>query len=347
MKKYNQMLYHRGNCLNLKKTYPRECRLCIQTCPHNAISEQKDINLDKCTECGVCMAVCPSDGFVDRDMRQIGAYIQESESCVLNCPMAEPWGYEIACIGMLDKDALTALMLMSGIKNVRILTGDCMTCTDRKASEISRQTIEDIAAQWPDYPKITIEKVPTGQGDAHGQKEPVKKPLLARPKKSIRNTVREFGMEKLRTAFPAIESDDVYAVPKTREWLIETLRRHPDQTMKVPIKVISANNQCSGCGVCTRICPQQALGFRQKGNRKLLVYEPSQCVQCGRCIDICGSRVLRFENRPLTLQFLTGKVLLCEADSYHCSRCGKQIYTNTESELCAACAATESAKEQP
>lgn len=310
MKKYNQMIYHNGNCLNQKKTFPRECRRCITACPHNAINDQKEIILEKCTECGVCMAVCPSDGFIDRDMRHLGAYFSESESCVLNCPMAEPCGYEIACLGMFDGDAWKALMLKAVTKKVRIVIGDCACCNDHKASEFSRSLLEETAAQWPGHPVITIDIVPAAEGSERVNNPQNKKLFDRRSEKGIKNSVREFGMDKLRAAFPAIEADDVYPIPKTREWLIDALRLLPDS--KVPFLAIAANNNCSGCGVCTRICPQQALELRRRDDKILLVYEPYKCVQCGRCVDICGSRVLRLENRQLTLKFLTGKILLCE-----------------------------------
>lgn len=335
MKKYNQMIYHQGNCLNRKKTYPRECRLCITACPHDAISDQKDITLEKCTECGLCMAVCPSDGFVDRDMRNLGAYIMESDACILNCPMAQPGGYEIACLGMLDADAWKALVLLADHKEVRIVIGDCTSCHDLKASENSRNRYEEIISQWPDHSGISIDTVPDGEGTERDNSQQAKRLMAKRAKNGVKNSVREFSREKIRSVFPAIEADEAYPIPKTREWLIDTLRLHPDK--KIPFRAITADSNCNSCGVCARICPQQALELRQSGNKTLLVYEPNKCVQCGRCVDICGSRVLRLENRQLTLKYLLGKILLCEANSYYCSQCGKKIFTDTESGMCAAC----------
>ena len=84
------MIYQSKNCINIKKPYPKECRLCIQHCPHAAISDSKDIAEDKCTECGVCMAVCPSDGILDKDMDKLGDYLLNSDMITLNCPLPEP-----------------------------------------------------------------------------------------------------------------------------------------------------------------------------------------------------------------------------------------------------------------
>ncbi len=336
MKKYNQMLYHPDNCLNKKKPYPRECRLCIEACPHKSIGDKKEISIESCTECGVCMAVCPSDGFVDRDMKNLGEYLLENGNCVLNCPMAAPAGYEIACLGMLDRDAWTVLMLLAESKQVRILTGDCSNCQDKQAAAVSQRFYLEVSQQWMDHPGLKLEILPAEEGAAESDYGPGRF-ARGRSKKGLKNRLREFGKDRIKAAFPAIEAEESYTIPRTRQWLAETLKQKPNK--KVPFQAIRYTDQCNGCGVCTKICPQQALTLKQKENKMLLIYEPLQCVQCGRCVDICGSRALSFAYLMFPFKFLAGKVIVGEANSYYCRECGKQIFIDTDSGLCAACAA--------
>jgi len=334
----SQMLFHPGNCLNLKKPYPRECRLCMQYCPHQAINEKKDIIKDRCTECGVCMTVCPSDGFVDRDMNNLGQYLFAGKQIILHCPLAKPNGFEIACLGMLDRDAWTTMMLLAGSKEVKIQTGNCANCDDRQACAVSVAILKELIQAWPDHPPLKIEILPV-EDDAEVSQETDQKMKVSTRSDQGRLSLREQGKAKIKEFFPILEAEESYNTPKTRQWFAEALRLNPDK--KFPYKAIKANDSCTSCGVCTKICPQDALQQIQKDGRIRLIYEPAKCVQCNRCVDICGPGALRFEYVDFSYRFLTGKILLIETVARFCSKCGKQIFHHVEPQLCMACAAKD------
>lgn len=333
-----QILFHSGNCLNLKKPYPRECRQCLIFCPHGAISEKKDILKDKCTECGVCMAVCPSDGLVDRDMKRLGKYLFDSPQVVLNCPLAEPLGFEIACLGMLDRDAWTTLILLADSKEVKILTGDCGKCDDRAACAVSVASLKELLQAQSKQPPLKIEILPALEdssnregknNNSYSDKNTVKE----------RVSLRQQGKEKIKTLLPSIEAEETYSIPTTRQWFSQALSLNPEN--KIPYKAVKANEKCTGCGVCAKICPQSALEQVQKDGKIRLIYEPLKCVQCSRCVDICGPGALKFEYVDFSHKFLTGKILINETVTRHCVQCGKQIFHCTEPQLCMACASRD------
>ncbi|NLI91731.1 MAG: 4Fe-4S binding protein [Peptococcaceae bacterium] len=333
MMNQNQILFHSGNCLNLKKPYPRECRLCIQFCPHGAINEIKNIDQSKCTECGVCMTVCPSDGFVDRDMDNLGKYLLEGDRITLHCPLAKPEGYEISCLGMLDRDVWTTIMLLADLKQVNILTGDCGSCDDRQACAVSVALLKELLQEWKDHPQIKIEIMPW-EGDS-----PEKGDLNNEARNQGLAGWREKGKTQIKNIFPGLEAEVTYHTPKSRQWFAKSLQMNPDK--KIPYKAVKANENCTSCGVCTKICPQEALQQIQKEGKNRLIYEPSKCVQCNRCVEICGPEALRFEYVDFSYRFLTGKILLIETIAKYCAKCGKQIFHNAEPQLCMACAAQD------
>jgi len=41
---------------------------------------------------------------------------------------------------------------------------------------------------------------------------------------------------------------------------------------------------CTGCGVCLRVCPQGAISGRKKKPHKII---PSKCIKCGACFEVC------------------------------------------------------------
>lgn len=334
-----QILFHPGNCLNLKKPYARECRQCLLFCPHGAINEKKDILRDKCTECGVCMAVCPSDGLVDRDMNRLGNYLFKDDKIILNCPLAEPLGYEIACLGMLDRDAWTTLILLADIKEVEILTGDCGKCDDRPACVVSVAFLKELIQAQSESPQFKIKVFPArGTINEEDEKED-DRDLIKKKAEPRFSSLREQGKEKIKDLFPAIEAEETYNIPITRQWFAQALSLKLGK--KIPYKAIKANEKCTSCGVCAKICPQGALQQGQRDGKARLIYEPLKCVQCSRCIDICGPGALKFEYVDFSYKFLTGKILLIETFPRYCAQCGKQVFHNIEPQLCMACAAKD------
>ncbi len=335
MFKKKSIIFRSNNCLNIKKPYPKECRACIEECPHQAISEKKSITLDRCTECGVCMSVCPSDGFIDIDMDNLGEYILDSDQIILNCPLAEPEGYEISCLGMLDRDAWTTLMIVAMNKDVKILTGDCGACDDRQACAVSVGFFKEIYGAWPEHPRIEIDVVPSKE-DKQSANTNVKN-LRGTAKKRI--SLREQGRKKVKELFPDIMAEESYPIPKTREWIVAALTTN--QELKIPYKTIKVNEDCTGCGVCSKICPQNALQQIENDGKIILIYEPLKCVQCARCVDICGPDAMKMEYIDLSSKYIAGKILLCETTARYCDKCSKQIFHHLEPRLCMACAAKD------
>ena len=342
-----QMVYHNGNCLNTKKPFAHACRLCIDSCPHQAISEYRQLETESCTECGACMAVCPSDGFVDRMMDKLHDYLVEEESIVLNCPQAIPLGFEIPCLGILDRDGWMTLMLLAKGKSVTIITGTCAECEDRQACVSGVQVFKQVHAEWPEHAPIHIQVRPD-------EGRIVETESAAGPKSMVRREVitdwRKRSREKVEQWLPSLAADETYSMPKSRQWLIEVLAKTLAE--KVPFRALSVADSCTSCGVCVAICPQGALQKREDMNQgpvdpvkedKIvslrIILEPQKCVQCGRCVEICRPKALQFSTKSLTHRLLTGKILIHEGSPRYCSRCGKRIFDNEQ--LCLACSTSE------
>jgi len=306
----DQIVFHPENCLNLKKPFPRLCRECITSCPHQAISESKEVNRERCTECGVCMAVCPAEGFLDRDLYRLGQVIFADKPIILNCPMAEPLGYEIACLGMFNRDMWSVLLLQALKKEVRIITGECGKCEDRKACALSVGYLKELlekpavssllqAARF----SFRIEVKPDSgqQQAAAGDGAGTGKRSWSLP-----------GKERVNHLISYFKNEEDPDFPQARRLLIQALEASPGTT--IPYQVLQVDECCEGCGVCAKICPQGALEQSEKEGKKRLIYEPGKCVHCQRCMEICGSNSLKMTYTDLSAEFLTGKVLLLERD---------------------------------
>jgi len=338
-----QMVYHSGNCLNTKKPFARACRLCIESCPHQAISEYRQLEAKHCTECGACMAVCPSDGFVDRMMDKLHDYLMETQEIVLNCPQAIPSGFEISCLGILSRDGWLTLMLLAKEKPVTIITGVCAKCEDRQACAASVQTFKQVHADWPEHAVVRIQVRPDEEAT---EPEPNAGPPLSDVPRLKMTGWRQRGRDKIVEWLPNLAADETTSIPKYRQWLIEALEKTLEE--KIPFRALFVADSCTSCGVCAAICPQGALQKQEEMDSApedptkedkiaslRLILEPQKCVQCGRCVEICRPKALSFRTKRLSHRLLTGKILIHEGRPRYCSKCGKRIFDN--SELCLVC----------
>jgi energy-converting hydrogenase B subunit K len=329
-----QIVYHHQNCLNTKRPYAKPCRLCIDACPHQAISVDREIDSKRCTECGVCMAVCPSDGFLDRNSDRLHRFIEISDNITLNCPQAAPVGFEIPCLGVIDRDLWTTLMLAAKGKEVKLHTGKCSECPDKKACAQSVRAFKEVHADWAEHPPVRIQVSPY-----EGEELP-QATTTPKVETSEKGSWKEKGWEKIESLLPGLTSDEAYDIPRTRQLLTKHMETNPEE--KVPIPALRANDQCTSCGVCAAICPQGALTKKENGDEFSLVYEPYKCVRCQRCVGVCRPEALSFGTKPLTHRFLKGKILLHKGSPRHCSRCGRQVFDWSEPPMCVACAASDS-----
>ncbi|MDQ7096798.1 4Fe-4S binding protein [Desulfosporosinus sp. PR] len=344
-----QMVYHNGNCLNTKKPYANSCRLCLDICPYQAISDYHQIDVRKCSECGACMAVCPSDGFVDVMIDKFQDYLAETEEILLNCPQAVPSGFEIPCLGMFDRDSWTSLMLWAKKKPVTIVTGVCADCGDRAACAASVQAFKQVHSSWPGHGEVRIQVRPDAGLAAESK---TANPQVPKPAVQGSGNWRQKGLKKVEEWLPNLTADQAYSLPKSRQGLMNVLEKYPEE--KVPFPALVVTDLCTNCGVCAAICPQDALQKTEEWDSDpkakesaqedrisslQLILEPQKCVHCNRCVEVCRIQALSMETKMLSRRFLAGKVLIHEGSPLYCKQCGKRIFDN--SELCLVCSTSD------
>lgn len=328
-----QFVYHRSNCLNIKKPFAHPCRLCVDSCPHQAISEDHKINAKLCTECGICMAVCPSDGIIDRNLVKLYHYIRGAEQIQLNCPQAIPTGFEIPCLGIIDRDLWMALLLQAQEKKIEITTGDCANCPDKEACAQSVKAFTEVHKDWTDHSPVVIAVAPDD-----GKTKPL--PLnqkVTTPVSTEKKDWRDLGREKLEEMLPGMTSDESYPIPHNRLFLVESWETKNEI---LPLPALNVGTSCTNCGVCAAICPQGALTKKEEHDELTLIYEPLKCVRCQRCVSICRPKALTMETKRLSFRLFTGKIRLHQGKYRYCIKCGRQVFDNKEPALCVGCAST-------
>ena len=169
------------------------CGLCIEACPHHAISIVENlIRIDpfKCKGCSICASVCPTRGIVDSVVHDeipaalsaLSKWKKSPKVLVLSC---EACGYtavdnagvrryeydpgalvvSVPCIGCIDADLITS-SLRNGFDGVLLLGGYEGTCRHLNGMELARKRVDSLVDLLGDEigDKVRLVKVSAMEG---------------------------------------------------------------------------------------------------------------------------------------------------------------------------------------
>jgi len=122
---------------------------------------------------------------------------------------------------------------------------------------------------------------------------------------AAKTILKQLFLKPATNKFPA-----KYAPPSTIQFLDKVTKGELKMIPPIPVppgfrgKVAFYKDKCTGCKLCVRICPTQAIEFLPE-EKKVKVFI-SRCYFCSQCVEIC----------PVDALAMTDEFLLSSFDKY-------------------------------
>lgn len=82
------------------------------------------------------------------------------------------------------------------------------------------------------------------------------------------------------------------------------------------------NEKCNGCLACVQNCPTTALKYIDNEKKREILHNISLCARCGHCWRICPQDAIEFKD------LITGEFeLVTSLNLVHCRVCGEPVFT--------------------
>ncbi|MCT8137543.1 4Fe-4S dicluster domain-containing protein [Anaerobacillus sp. CMMVII] len=327
------------------------CRLCIDCCSEEAISLQNQIPTiiaKKCIDCCACVSECPVNAIdhIRKPYGKISEYVNDFPFTDITCDQVEEVnrGIKVPCLLFLDAPLLS--QYADKREELHIYTGHCQTCKKSNEEriiihfknlerELERLGISILIKAKYQMPEDSIEQIV----DAVSRRDLLKKFSLANIKELLLN--RETISEKDEQTLSIIERMHL-----KKKILDQSRNRAGSRINKTSSKIssflfsIKVNEECNGCNVCERICPTNALFWKDEPGISYLMFEPNSCIHCSKCLA-CPQKALAISERTHYDDEIPSQLIAMEIKI--CRECGETFKTIKDHEqLCFFCEAKSS-----
>lgn len=325
--------------------------MCATACPVGALSLEANgpVLQARCLGCGQCAAACVSGALTVMGF-PLPARLPEADEIGIDCwrvalEDSPPNALRVPCLAGIGLGWLLALYERAHERPLLLIDrGQCGDCPAGAGIAALRERLDEacrlllacgIATNA--LPRIVF--LPAGKPLA---------PMISRCEEAVRlgrrSFFRQLTHDAIRQAVQLTEPNDSTTeaiilrepiVPLDRLRMMKALstiaERH-GRALPAGLLPQLSLSECSGHGICARVCPTKALVREERDDGATLAFHALRCLACGECVRHCPDRALRMQPAGGSRSF----EVLAHWQGKTCSNCGSRHYGNAEN-VCAAC----------
>lgn len=310
--------FEKNRCV--RTLFPKSsCNQCVQVCREQALSI-KDQTIffenNDCSACGACIRACPTEAF------SYGRYplfsllaalkhrlhdASAPSAIAFTCPKAESRkkGIPVGCFNGVSP----ALLLLSHLlfkTKIELHSSDCARCSRNNGGCPTQALADDCEALGA---KLGVQFRPECVEEKNGDEI-----SLGRRRIFSRLSDRLHGICEITSlSGGAPKTDKVFTMPE-REMFIAAIQllkaRRPGFEISEKIFPLPGviSGKCSGCNICTLLCPTGCLSDKTEEDHFKLTADPMRCTNCERCIEACPTQAMIMRSIPGTETIISDSV---------------------------------------
>lgn len=285
-------VYQNKYCVNAS-SFGYDCDACVRLCPEKIFPEGKKTkkpDFSKCTKCGICVAVCPAKAItpIEPHVRSFLMALAKDSEISVGCLEDEAgWSVSCDCIAALSWEQIACAALKNGIV---ISMRACSACERKDCAAKIIETLKMAKHFLGDdifFDKVRILE----KGDAY---EPQGNAISRR---ELFTFFKRMPLDTAVNLLPEMkpgERSELFYRALLRDFVREKYEETPKaERTRYTVSLPRLTDNCNGCGICTRMCPEKALTVREaEDGTKLVAVAVWKCIACGKCIKTCTKKAI-------------------------------------------------------
>ncbi len=311
------------------------CENCISVCPTNAISKLNNglvsIAEINCVECGVCSAVCPTEAIKLSKFSSLDSvfkFLEHGEN-ILDCKKNVP------CLASISIEYLLSFAILKK-ENILANYGHCSECSifNNIASTISMiiDEVNFILQAFNLNNRIVLINEPENK-KIENNFDKYRRILDINLFERIGGEIRDVNYKLMRQK----------RIPPHRRLLLMALKKiEPSEHVlsSNDLNTISQKyidpNLCTGCQLCWRICPTDALSSNNHGS--FINFDSAICLKCRLCHDVCEPDAIKINDSFFIKKLFENKIdRLIDFKLSRCAECNILFVSRDNKNLCHRC----------
>lgn len=342
-----------GQCLRSRNKVS-SCSRCVEACTHGAVTLSPMVRIDRqrCMGCNLCAGTCPTGAFrrANDSPADLASRIRQLLQPTLTCQRnADHGNVVLGCLASLSPELLAALVLAARGPALNLNLSGCSDCSSGRTLPLIENLIRDAES-------IVGSIGQSGRMRRVNRNEDLSTTDRTGPAVSRRQLFGLFGKGTGKAVSGTMDS--WFRAPRQFQYhrLLPEDRAVLLQELRVIYSVGGSGvsldsgfwtdweigHGCTGCGLCSTLCPTGAWQIRVCEGVQELGFRVSHCVSCGLCSETCPERQIRPRSSANLDDILADRIRVEKAHVLTiCARCGRNFVAQDGQSACRQCEADE------